>query len=109
MVNLDWMRGDWIGAAEWARRWIRLQPDAPSSWSALAWTYSYAQRPDSALQLLQRTMSLAGGEWWAIEQYARMLMDQFDVLYKDAARMPRIMGIAQARLRAEGLLQPPVK
>jgi tetratricopeptide (TPR) repeat protein len=74
MVNLDWARGDWAGAAEWARRWIRLQPDAPSSWHALAWTYAYAQRPDSALQLLQRAMSLAGGEGWAIEQYARMLM-----------------------------------
>jgi tetratricopeptide (TPR) repeat protein/TolB-like protein len=74
MVNLDWMRGNFTGAAEWARRWIRLQPDAPSSWHALAWTYSYMQRPDSALQLLQRSMSLAGGEGWAIEQYARMLM-----------------------------------
>jgi DNA-binding SARP family transcriptional activator/tetratricopeptide (TPR) repeat protein len=74
MVNLYWMRGDWAGAAEWARRWIRLQPDAPSSWHALAWTYSYMQRPDSGLPLLQRAMSLAGGEGWAIEQYARMLI-----------------------------------
>jgi tetratricopeptide (TPR) repeat protein len=74
MVNLEWSRGDWAGAAEWARRWIRLQPDAPSSWHSLAWTYSFMQRPDSALPLLQRTISLAGGEGWAIEQYARMLM-----------------------------------
>lgn len=27
------------------------------------------------------------------DEYARMLMDQFDVLYKDSARLPRIMGI----------------
>jgi DNA-binding SARP family transcriptional activator/TolB-like protein len=74
VVSLHTVRGDYRGAAEWARRWIRAQPDAPAAWSALAWTYSFTQRPDSALPLMQRAVSLSGGDAWAVDELARMLM-----------------------------------
>jgi tetratricopeptide (TPR) repeat protein len=74
VVSFAWARGDLRGAAEWARRWIRSQPDGPSAWAALAWTYSYLQRPDSALPLMQRAVSLSGGDIWATEEFARMLL-----------------------------------
>jgi predicted Zn-dependent protease len=70
----DWLRGDWAGAAQWAHRWITEQPDAPSAWSTLAWTMAYAQRLDSALALMQRTVTLSGSELWSLDQYARLLM-----------------------------------
>jgi DNA-binding SARP family transcriptional activator/TolB-like protein/predicted Zn-dependent protease len=74
IVNLHWVRRDFPGAAEWARRWIRAQPDGASAWAALAWTYSYMQRPDSALPLMQRAVSLSGGDTWGQTEYARMLL-----------------------------------
>jgi DNA-binding SARP family transcriptional activator/TolB-like protein len=74
IVGLHWVRADWRGAAQWSRRWIRAQPDAPAAWASLAWTFSYMQRPDSALPLMQRAVSLSGGDLWAISQFARMLL-----------------------------------
>lgn len=74
IVGLHWVRADWPGAAQWSRRWIRAQPDAPAAWASLAWTFSYTQRPDSALPLMQRAVSLSGGDLWAISQFARMLL-----------------------------------
>lgn len=74
IVGFRWGRSDMRGAADWARRWIRQQPDAPNAWSALAWTFSYMQLPDSGLPLMQRAVSLSGGDHWATEQYARMLL-----------------------------------
>jgi hypothetical protein len=74
IVNARWLVGDFPGAAEWARRWIRTQPDGASAWAALGWTFSYMQRPDSALPLMQRALSLSGGELWATDELARMLM-----------------------------------
>ena len=74
MVTLHWTRNDLRSAAEWARRGIRQQPDAPQAWSDLGWTYAYMQLPDSAIPLLQRTVSLSGGDQWATEQYARLLL-----------------------------------
>jgi tetratricopeptide (TPR) repeat protein len=74
IVGLHWARHDFDGAAEWARRWIRAQPDAASSWAALAWTYSYMQRPDSALPLMARAVSLSGGDTYANGEYIRMLL-----------------------------------
>jgi len=74
VVSLHTARGDYRGAADWARRWVRAQPDAPAAWSALAWTYSFTQRPDSALPLMQRAVSLSGGDAWAVDELARMLM-----------------------------------
>lgn len=74
MVSLHWSRGDHRGAVEWARRWIRAQPDGASAWAHLAWTYSYMQRPDSALPLMLRALSLSGGDSWATADYIRMLL-----------------------------------
>jgi tetratricopeptide (TPR) repeat protein len=74
IVNFHWVQADFRGAADWARRWIRTQPDGPAAWAALAWTYSYMQRPDSALPLMQRAVSLSGGDLWASEELARMLL-----------------------------------
>lgn len=74
IVTLHWRRGDWAGAAEWARRWIRRQPDAPAAWGTLAWTMSYMQRPDSALPLMQRAVVLSGGDLWANNELAHMLL-----------------------------------
>lgn len=74
IVNLHWVRRDFVSAAEWARRWIRAQPDGASAWAALAWTYSYMQRPDSALPLMQRAVSLSGGDMWGQTEYGRMLL-----------------------------------
>lgn len=74
LVSLHWIRGEHAKAAEWARRWIRAQPDGASAWASLAWTYSYLQRPDSALPLMQRAVSLSGGDSWASQEYARMLL-----------------------------------
>lgn len=74
LVALHWIRGEHHQAAEWARRWIRAQPDGASAWASLAWTYSYMQRPDSALPLMQRALSLSGGDTWASQEYTRMLL-----------------------------------
>ena len=74
IISFHWIRGDYGGAATWARRWINEQPDAPYAWAALAWTFSYSQRPDSALPLMQRVLTLSGNELWAMDQYARMLL-----------------------------------
>jgi DNA-binding SARP family transcriptional activator/tetratricopeptide (TPR) repeat protein len=74
VIGYHWLRADFEGAATWARRWIRTQPDAPAAWAALAWTYSYMQRPDSAIALMQRARSLSGGELWAHDELARMLL-----------------------------------
>jgi DNA-binding SARP family transcriptional activator len=73
VVGSRWLQSDFAGAAMWARVWILTQPDVARSWGALAWTFSYMQRPDSALPLMRRAVSLAGGELWATEEYARML------------------------------------
>ncbi len=74
IVSLRWQRADFRGAADWARRWIRIQPDGAPAWTALAWTYSYMQRPDSALPAMQRAFALSGGDLWARESLTRMLM-----------------------------------
>lgn len=74
IAALNWARADLRAAAEWSRRWIRMQPDGATAWATLAWTYSYMQLPDSALPLMQRAMSLSGGDLWASEQIARMLI-----------------------------------
>lgn len=74
IVSIHWLRSDFAGAAQWARRWIRAQPDGASAWAALAWTYSYMQRPDSALPLMERAVSLSGGDVWGQAEYGRMLL-----------------------------------
>jgi DNA-binding SARP family transcriptional activator len=74
LVSLHWAEADFRGASEWARRWIRAQPDAASAWEALAWTYSYTQRPDSAVLLIRRAMSLSGGDLAASGDLARMFL-----------------------------------
>jgi DNA-binding SARP family transcriptional activator/tetratricopeptide (TPR) repeat protein len=74
IVTLHLVRADFRVAADWGRRWIRAQPDAPAAWASLAWTYSYMQRPDSALPLIQRAVSLSGGDPWAVDQLARILL-----------------------------------
>jgi tetratricopeptide (TPR) repeat protein len=74
IVALRWQRADFQGAADWARKWIRIQPDGASAWSALAWAYSYMQRPDSALSAMQRASALSGGDLWASEGIARILI-----------------------------------
>jgi tetratricopeptide (TPR) repeat protein len=74
LVGLHWARNDLRGASAWARQWIRAQPDGASAWAALAWTFSYLQMPDSALPLMQRAASLAGGDQWTTIELARMLL-----------------------------------
>jgi len=74
LVSLHWTDADFRGASDWARRWIRAQPDAASAWQALAWTYSYMQQPDSALLLIRRAMSLSGGDVSASGDLARMFL-----------------------------------
>ncbi len=74
IIALHWYRADWAGAAAWGRRWITEQPDAPAAWSTQAWTYAYAQQPDSALALMQRVVTLSGSELWSLDAYARMLL-----------------------------------
>jgi DNA-binding SARP family transcriptional activator/TolB-like protein len=74
LAQLRWSRNDLRGAADWARRAIRAQPDGAMAWAALAWSYSYLQMPDSALPLMQRAVSLSGGDVWASEEYVRMLL-----------------------------------
>ena len=74
IVNMRWLQGDYAGAAGWARRWIAEQPDAPSAWTSLAWTLSYAGKVDSALAVMQRALALSGNELWSMDQYARMLL-----------------------------------
>ena len=74
IINLNWLRGDWAGAAQWSNRWIAEQPDAPAAWSALAWTMAYSQRLDSAMALFQRAVTLSGTELWSLDQSARLLL-----------------------------------
>ncbi|HEX6049031.1 MAG TPA: BTAD domain-containing putative transcriptional regulator, partial [Gemmatimonadaceae bacterium] len=74
IVSGRWLAGDYRSAAEWARRWIRTQPDGAWAWAALAWSFSYMHRPDSALPSMQRALSLSGGELWATAEFARMLV-----------------------------------
>lgn len=74
VVGIHWARGDLHAAADWARRWIRAQPDAALAWESLAWTFSFMQQPDSALPLMQRAVSLSGGDSWARDELARMLL-----------------------------------
>jgi DNA-binding SARP family transcriptional activator/TolB-like protein len=74
VIFLNWLRGDWTGAAQWAHRWIAEQPDAPSAWSSLAWTMAYSERLDSALALMRRTVTLSGNELWSLDQYTRILL-----------------------------------
>lgn len=74
IVNMRWLQGDYAGAAAWAQRWIAEQPDAPSAWTSLAWTLSYAGKADSSLALMQRAVALSGNELWSMDLYARMLM-----------------------------------
>ena len=74
VIILRWLRSDFNGAAEWARRWIAEQPDAASAWSHLAWTLVYAQKPDSALNVARRMVTLSGNDLSLLDQYARMLI-----------------------------------
>lgn len=74
IIALHWTRSDLRGAADWARRWIRIQPDGAAGWQALAWTYAYMQQPDSALAFIQRAISLSGGNLWANGELSRMLI-----------------------------------
>jgi len=74
IISMRWLQADFAGAANWAQRWIREQPDAPSAWATLAWTLSYAQKTDSALAVMHRAVTLSGNELWSMDQYARMLL-----------------------------------
>jgi DNA-binding SARP family transcriptional activator/tetratricopeptide (TPR) repeat protein len=74
VIILRWLRSDFEGAAEWARRWIAEQPDAASAWSHLAWTLVYAQRADSGLKVARRMVTLSGNDLSLLDQYARMLI-----------------------------------
>jgi hypothetical protein len=58
------------GAAAWSQRWIAEQPDAPSAYTSLAWTLSYAQKPDSALLIMHQPSRFPATNW-SMEQYAR--------------------------------------
>jgi DNA-binding SARP family transcriptional activator/Flp pilus assembly protein TadD/TolB-like protein len=96
VIQMRWLQGDYDGAAAWSRRWINEQPDASPAWSYLAWSLAYAQQTDSALTLMRRSVTLAGNEMWALDQYARMLIvgrryaaadsvtDRIEALYHDA-------------------------
>ncbi|HZI29525.1 MAG TPA: BTAD domain-containing putative transcriptional regulator [Gemmatimonadaceae bacterium] len=96
VIHMRWLQGDFDGAAAWSRRWINEQPDASPAWSYLAWSLAYAQKTDSALTLMRRSVTLAGNEMWALDQYARMLIvarryaaadsvtDRIEALYGDA-------------------------
>jgi DNA-binding SARP family transcriptional activator/TolB-like protein len=103
IVNLYWVRGDHAGAADWARRWIRAQPDGGPPWASLAWTYSYMQRADSAIPLMQRAVSLSGGDVWAGDEYVHMLL--VGRRYEDAdsaiARMEASRSIEQQVIGAD--------
>jgi DNA-binding SARP family transcriptional activator/TolB-like protein len=74
IISMRWVQADYDGAAAWSRRWIDQQPDAPSAWTSLAWTLSYAHKLDSALAVMERALTLAGNEMWVMDQYARMLI-----------------------------------
>lgn len=74
VITLHWLRTDYEGAAVWAQRWIREQPDAASAWSYLAWTLAYSQKTDSALKVGHRMVTLSGNEAYAMDQYARLLI-----------------------------------
>jgi tetratricopeptide (TPR) repeat protein len=74
IITLALQRWDFTAAANWARRWISEQPDAPSPWATLGLTYLYANKTDSALALQQRAITLSGNEMWALDAYTRMLL-----------------------------------
>jgi DNA-binding SARP family transcriptional activator/TolB-like protein len=74
IVSLQWQRFDLKSAAEWARKWIQIQPDGASAWSTLAWTYAYAQQTDSALPMMRRAITLSRGDLWARDALVRMLI-----------------------------------
>jgi DNA-binding SARP family transcriptional activator/TolB-like protein len=74
VIHMRWLQSDYDSAAAWSRRWINEQPDASPAWSYLAWSLAYAQKTDSALALMRRSVTLSGNEMWALDQYARMLI-----------------------------------
>jgi TolB-like protein len=99
IVHLHWVRRGFDGALAWSRRWIRAQNDAPAAWAALAWTYSYMQRHDSALAAMERAVSLAGGEAWATGEYTRMSL--VARRYDAADSAIRVMEAGSAQHREE--------
>lgn len=69
-------RGDYAGAERAARRLVALQPDAPGSWSMLA--YLLAVRPagahDSALAYVSQAIMRGGGDHVLEVERARLLL-----------------------------------
>ena len=74
-------RGDLTGAEDAARRWIRLQPDLPGAWAALAAPLSYRGRFDAALDAERRALMLSGDDPLYSLRTARALVlaRRFDV------------------------------
>ena len=60
LVQLRLTQGKWQGAEHAARRWLELQPDAPSAWAVLATVLSATQRHNEALEAIKRAVSLTG-------------------------------------------------
>jgi predicted Zn-dependent protease len=67
-------QGKWDGAEQAARRWVRVQPDAPSAWATLALVLAYTQRQDASLDAIRRAVSLAGHDPATLDLYARLLL-----------------------------------
>lgn len=68
------LRGDLAAAEDAARRWIRLQPDLPGAWAALAAPLAFAGRFDAALAAERRALMLSGNDPLYVLRSARALM-----------------------------------
>ena len=71
---MHWVQGDYAGALDWARRWVRAYPAGAPGWATLAWAFAYLQRGDSAVLAMQRAASLAGSDPWPNDQFAHLLL-----------------------------------
>jgi len=59
LVTTRLFHGDLDGAAQAARRWVRLQPNVPAAWSMLSTALEYAGSTDEAVDAARRAATLS--------------------------------------------------
>jgi tetratricopeptide (TPR) repeat protein len=67
-------QGKWKEAEHASRRWVELQPEAPSAWGNLANVLMYTGRQHEGLEALTHAVTLSGNDPAVADQRARFLI-----------------------------------
>ena len=84
LVEVRWMRGDFAGAEQAARRWLALQPEMPTAWNLLSGVLGMRGQYEAAAEASRRSQALSGGEMGFYIQYGRVMLMKRDYAFADS-------------------------